>query len=703
MKATPFSKEHYYPMSMASGRDAVLVDYGGSGFLSLNDHTHAEGHQGLILGWYKSAHKTGTSKDFYPIVNMGVEIYLHGAPAEPIFYEQYFAAEEATVYTDLTFRFGLKLRISSFITYDTGIWCEKVEVLEKSSDESFTLAFRAMLPWFPLRIGGCVIKSEATFTERGGNAIDIEYLHKEFSGKGSLVAEKPFDSYKAGVFAGANYLEGLYETPMKAGDVYSRCAVLLGDNEHHIEYSSLLALAERGYDKNFAEHKSLWAEYFSASDLKTSDEQVNSVYNFARYLNKAHQHPDSGVVTLGMQPNHWTGGIACSWDEEFSHEAFLTTGNLKESRHYTEQYYRQKDIGYEVMKKCGYPGIGFTGWTTLSGEFCGHTSLDEWLTDFKPMFSAYAINCIYNQWRMDPDFDNAKYKDIAIDVLKFWLHRMVYKADDGLYYLRAVKDGGETGVDADVDTFTQLLFGKCFSYVGEMYGIEEYSDIGKKMLAALECNRLPSGRLALFRGAKNYAGMLIHYFFTYDDGLITPELFESEIEEAKTPFGIDNNGTSEEYRHWPWNDTFALRGHIVNRNSRLAAERIAHMTYGASSLGVLPEKIRLDGFPIGYYYTSPHGLYVSALCESFALRPREGEIYLAYGFIKETATASCRDIVTAGGLKVSMTLASGKLLSLSIENTSDKAVALKLDLNPEIEREGFPETVTIAPKAKFTL
>lgn len=43
MKATPFSKEGYYPMSMASGRDAVLIDYTGSNVVSLNDHTHADG------------------------------------------------------------------------------------------------------------------------------------------------------------------------------------------------------------------------------------------------------------------------------------------------------------------------------------------------------------------------------------------------------------------------------------------------------------------------------------------------------------------------------------------------------------------------------------------------------------------------------------------------------------------------------------
>ena len=700
MKATLFSEEHYYPMSMSGGRDAVLVDYGGSGFLSLNDHTHLEPHQGAYFGWYKSAHKTPDGRPIQPVVMAGVQVYSHGYPNEPISYEQEFFPEDALLVTDLAFRYGLKLRISSFITYDTNLWCEKIEVLADNPNHTFDIAFRVSEPWFSTKIGGFKEKCSAKICAKEANTLELTYENMDFTGRGRLVAAAPFHKTESGKYQHkCDFAEGRY-CNVKAGDSYSRVMFLLGDNESHMTFEELSSLSDKGYDPLFAEHKALWNDYFSKASVKLADKKLEYVFKLSRYLSKAHQHPDSGAVTLGMQPNHWNGAICCSWDEEFSHEAFLATGNFKESLHYTEQYMRQAPIGYEVMKKCGFPGIGFTGWVTMDGSFCGHTSLEEWLTDFKPMFSAYALITVYNEWRSNPDFDVQRYREISVDVLKFWLHRMVYRADDGLYYLRSIKDGAECGLDAEVDTFTQILFSKAFSYVGEMYGMEEYSDIGRKMLLALECNRLPDGRLALFKGSEDPTVPFVNYYMIYDDKLVDPQLFNTEVVCYKTPFGLENESASEEYRHWPWNDSFAIRGFVRNRAWQLAAERMAHLTYGCSSLGALPEKLRLDGYPIGYYYTSPHSLLVSAVCESFAAIANRGELVLCYGFDESSATASCENI-RADGMSVSLTLESARLTRLSVKNCGKEPRTLTLDLNPAIKAAGLPKTITLAEGEEY--
>lgn len=697
MKATPFSDKHYYPMSMASGTDAVLVNYDGSNFLSCNGHTHAEGHQGLILGWYKAAHKAPTGRGYYPIIAMGIQIYAHGAPAEPIFYEQTFSPEEATVTTDLDFRYGLKLRVTSFITYATSIWCERIEVLAANEKENMSLAIRAVKPDFPTRVGGFTEQILADFSAESDGSVSISYQNYGFSGKGRLIGFPAFDE----VEAREGFAEGKYLKPLRAGDVYTRTAFLHGDNEGGLGCEALTELARRGYSELNREHVALWQNYFSTSSLTTGDSELDYVYRLSRYLMKAHQHPESGAITLGMQPNHWGGALSCSWDAEFSHEALLATGNLAESRHFTEQYDRQKDIGYEVMKRCGYPGIGFTGWNTLSGVFAGHTSLDEWITSFKPMFSAYAVFAVYNQWRTDPQFDAAKYKKITEDVLIFWLHRLVYLGEDGLYYLRGVRDGGECGVEADVDTFTQILFAKAFTYYGEMYSDEKYTDIGKKMLLALECNRMPDGNLSLFRGSSDVGGMIIHYHFISNDGLISQENMKREIEGMKTPFGLDNTIATEEYRHWPWNDTFALRAYVRMKESALAAERMKHATYGASSLGALPEKIRLDGCPIGYYYTSTHSLLVSALAESFALAPKRGELLIGYGFSGDSICAKCENIVVSGGHAVSLAVEDSRLTRFAVKNRSDKTLTLNVCVNPDINCGGMEKEITIPANSEF--
>lgn len=685
-------------MSMASGSDAVLINYDGSNFLSRNGHTHAEGHQGVVLGWYKSAHKAPSGKGYYPIIAMGIQIYAHGAPAEPVFYEQSFSPEEATVTTELDFRYGLKLRITSFITYATSIWCERIEVLSADEREDMTLAILAEVPEFPTRIGGFTEEISADFSALADSSIDIAYRNYGFSGKGRVIGSPSFDM----VEIKDGFAEGKYSKPLRQGDVYTRTAFLHGDNEYSHSNDELTELARLGYSELSKGHLKLWSDYFSTSSLTTSDSELNYVYRLSRYLMKAHQHPESGVITLGMQPNHWGGAISCSWDAEFAHEALLVTGNVEESRHFTEQYYRQADIGYEVMKRCGYPGIGFTGWNTLSGEFAGHTTLDEWLTSFKPMFSAYAIYAVYNQWRTDPHFDVTKYKRITEDILVFWLHRLIYRADDGLYYLRSVKDGAECGVEADVDTFTQILFAKAFLYYGEIYSDAKYTEIGKKMLLALGCNRMPDGNLSLFRGSSDVAGMMIHYYFIENDGLISPENLKSEIEGMKTPFGLDNTIATEEYRHWSWNDTFALRAYVRMKEPTLAGERMKHATYGASSLGALPEKLRLDGYPIGYYYTSPHALLVTALAESFALVPRPGEMLVGYGFSGNSINAKCENIVVSGGHTVSLTLEESRLTHLSVKNNSDKVLNLNILINPDINSGSMPKFIEIAAGDEYT-
>ena len=48
-----------------------------------------------------------------------------------------------------------------------------------------------------------------------------------------------------------------------------------------------------------------------------------------------------------------------------------------------------------------------------------------------------------------------------------------------------------------------------------------------------------------------------------------------------------------------------------------------------------------------------------------------------------------------------MTLKEGRLVSLIVENTSDKALTLKLDINPEIERGTLPEKIKISAQDKY--
>ena len=532
MKANLSSREFYMPMCMSSGRDALLIGYGGSNFISLNGHKHTEAHQGAPTGWYKSAPRR-PEEYMQPCVMAGIQVELFGAYVVPREYEQEFMPESATLVTTLGFRSGLRLRISSFFTYDESIWGERVEVLECPEGIKPKIGFRVSKPFLSERLA-FVRECGTEYSRLSDRSFEVKYTLGEFSGRGALIADRPFDSYREsnGKFPDQCYAEASYDG-VKEGFVATRVMFLLDESETHTSYERLMRRAESGYDALYAEHLEYWRSYFSTAEVKTGDRELDYEFMLSRYLVKAHQHPDSGIVTLGMLPNHWKGAASCAWDEEFAHEAELLTGNFCESELFTEQYEKQAAEGYRILGELGIPGLSFTGWNTLDGRFCGHRPIKEWISTFKPMFCAYSILSIYSEWRYNPDFDAERYRKICEDVLTFALHSLVKRGDDGLYYLTDVRDGNETGVMASVDTSTTIFYARAFLGVGEMYGREDYTEIGRSMIRTLEGNRRPDGLLASARGSEYTASHIEFYRYTSEMRLTEPRLLENVLDELE--------------------------------------------------------------------------------------------------------------------------------------------------------------------------
>ncbi len=700
MKANMFSQNKYIPMCLMGGRDAVYVGYDGSNFVSHNGHAHMETHQGAQTGWYKSASK-GAFDFMQPSVMAGVQVYLYGAAVVPTSYEQQFVPKDGTLYTTLTFRSGITLRITSFLTYGDCIWGERVEILEMADDIEPEIGFRVNKPFLSERLA-LLRKAEVGFERTGELSFSVRYATGEYTGRGELIASRAFDSYKESKsrFDDQCYAEGLYKG-LSRGDVISRTMILLGDNETHISYSELRDRAAGGFERLFSKHKAYWNEYFSTCSLSFGNEELDYVFEFSRYLIKASQGAESGIVTLGMLPFHWRGAASCAWDEEMVHQAMLMTGNFKESLHFTEQYKRQAPEGYRILKERGLPGVSFTGWNSLLGEFCGHRPIDEWITTFKPMFAVYAIIAVYNEWRYNSSFSADDYKEICVDVLKFLLSGLVQKKEDGFYYLSDVKDGNETGVMASVDTSTTLKFAEGFLAVGEMYSMPEYTEIGESLLKTLEGNRGEDGILMAARNSPYPSGVVEYFRRFYGTIELDISHVEKALEQIKTPFGYDSLIGTEEKLHWPWYDSWAIRDFVIAKKPEGAARHISHCLFGSSSLGALPEFIRLDGVGIGYYYTTPHGSLISALCESLATLGSNGDLLLCYGLTNGAPDARADGICTEGGLRVSLATANGRLSYLKIENPTDTVKRINIDLNPAICAESLSTSIVIEPDKEF--
>ena len=306
MKATPFSTDHYYPMCLGNGRDAVLVNYDGSNFVSLNCHTHNVPHEGSPCGWYKMANLTKKDTQ-YPVIMAGIQIIQYNAPAEPTNYEQEFIPQNAQLVTTLSFRYGLKLRITSFMTKDS-IWCERAEVVEVPEDSEYGFAFRVNEPFFA---SGCYYHDfeyprDVDFVGEG-NVISFDYKIGNHSGRGALISSKPFTRFERRderEWNNPRNIEGYFDL-LKKGDVFERAMICLGDNEDYITYDELLQKAKTGVSALEKEHVAEWNAYYGDVKITLPDQKLNYLYNVSRYVPRAYQHPDTGLIGLGMLPNHW--------------------------------------------------------------------------------------------------------------------------------------------------------------------------------------------------------------------------------------------------------------------------------------------------------------------------------------------------------------------------------------------------------------
>ena len=689
--ATPFSEQEYYPMSMSNGRDCVLINFGGSNFLSLNTHQRLEWHQGAPCGWYKCANMV-KGEVLQPIIMAGVQLEVDGVMVQPIFYEQEFFAQEATLVTLLQFRYGLRLRIESFIT-DDSVWCEKVDLIEAPDKSNIRLAFRLNAPIIGDQCSVFRAPWDIAFAETKINAFSFTYKSSKFTGKGMLVASKPFDKmeYTKEDFSmdgRSLYAEGSYLN-VRAGFSVSRNMICFGDQETHMDYETLVKKANTSYDTLKTTHQMVWKTYFATSDVNLPNEDLNAIYKLSRYLMRAYQNPETGLIALGMQPNHWYGACTCAWDAQYAHDALLTSGNFSESIHYVKSFDRLAPESYEAVKKHGFPGVSFAGWTTLLGEFKGWRPLDDWLMNYKPHFSAYAVHSAYHEYKTNPAFDKNKSEKLLKDVLAFWLAKLI-KEEDDICYIVDVKDASETGLNASVDTWITIDFAKAFHYVAEMYGVEEYKKIGDKLLKSLSGN-YRDGILLSAKGANYASGVAVWtYPYTYSEGLMTEEKMCEAMEIGKTPWGYDNDIPSEEYRHWSWSHSNLARCFIRMRKAEEAAAHISRMTYNASSLGALPEKTRIDGFKENYFYATPHGLFTLTINEGFAFAEKD-RILIGYGFTEACENLECRDIRVFGQCSVSLKIENGAFTYVKICNQSGQDKKIVLDFNERFECPLFRE------------
>lgn len=691
MEATPLSSEHYYPMLLSNGRDAVFIDYGGSHFISRNGHSHLHQHEGVPCGWYKAAHRVKTkTQPIQSIAAAGIQLHLFGAPAEPRFYAQTFHPETATLLTVLDFYTDIRISIENFLN-DRSMWCQTVTVLQCPPERDISIGFMISAPFS----GSSVLALPSPFTFKcaaeSPDRIVFDYETGGIQGGGFLQADRPFDEIHSPGDRHAS-CEGRY-IHAKEGFVASRVMSCADDSEGESYADALrerLRMAGTGLRGLREEHLREWQQYFSTSRIDIPDKKLEYLYNVSRYVIRASQHPESGLFGLGLLPNLWGGALYDYFDSWYSHVAMLSAGNLQEAEFYLKSFGKVAPVGRKALAKLNLPGVAFSGWDDCCGNFL-RDDYSAWVTEEKPCFSAYMIIAAYDQWRYMPESLTPEVKGLIREVIAFLRAVMICEDGDSVS-IKEVAAGTEAGFLVKVDTFNQLVVGKALSSAGTMLEDDRLARMGRKLIEGLSVNYREDGVLMPFQDAPYTGGMqLIYYLLSLPEEMAIVSV-EKTLLAGKTVWGTNFEQTTEEYRHWPWIDAHAVICYAHAGMSESAMPYLIHQSCGASSLGAIPEKIRLDGSIVKYWYSSPHALVVWSLNDAFAHSDTEDEIRLAFGFHAPFADFACEGIRMPGGLLVSYRVSDRRLIRLRVENVAARDRRVRVLLNsfymlPDVVKE----------------
>ena len=198
-----------------------------------------------------------------------------------------------------------------------------------------------------------------------------------------------------------------------------------------------------------------------------------------------------------------------------------------------------------------------------------------------------------------------------------------------------------------------------------------------------------------FRNAAFHCGAVGCFFFNLPYGIDRKSVLR-DIRAGKTPFGFDGDTYIGNIRHWPWAYCFQSLVYSHWGWDKKSFTCLQNVMRDCSALGAMPEKIRIDGYPVNYYYTSPHAYFLwafqTALCHD---RKKDGVALLSGmdGTWRELEFVNLR---MNGGLLVSLQVSRGRVRRLILRNDGARPLRRQLQLNPRYAGR-LPAEVELPP------
>ncbi len=693
MKATCFSKEPYFPMLLANGADAVTVGFGGSPYYSLSNHAHNEQYQGCTPGWYKVAHRSKVCP-IQPCVQSGYHLFFDGEACDITEYTQSFDPEHAVLTTEVELSVsGGRCEITSFLT-DDHIFVQRFRILKKGQGK-LALAFYLHPPGSWMSVAELRDKPELLTHHNKDGSLGIRYTFEKqgIKGIGQLFSDRQPSGYMDDFpgFAGAICFNNLKEG--WTGTKYLTIADTTdGKNYKKNLKERVEKTRKKSYNAILKQHSKIWADYSSCSRVTLPDEKFQYLYDLSVYCLRANQHPETGAITVGMLPHLWAGGVNVPYDAWYAHQALLQTNRLTQAQSHLNFYHRQRPAGKKLAKKFELPGAAYSGWCNYFGQDLTE-NIEHRILYVKPLMSAFIVLEHYWQWIYDPE-NKAHPKHLLVmkEILDLAIQRFIDDQGNEAV-IKPCMAGNESHLEVENDTYTSLLYARSLAgYVEMARGLGKkvdpyYDELLRKMYRGLEKN-YEEDVLLPYRHAKYLTTAQPTFFlFNLPEG-INARSIDVALKDAITPWGLDSYQPSEAYRDWPWlsSRVAIVLAHLGN--SKKSFRWLKHAGKYVSALGAIPEKIRMDGYPIGYWYSTPHALFIWSVTAALAHEGKDGSVRLFWGLDGSWKDFSFDNLKLPGGLTVSAKVENDVVKKLRIINPAGKPANVKLDINPKYSYKG---------------
>lgn len=653
MRATPFSEKPYFPFFLGNGKDAMLMNYGGAMITGTTGHTHNEQNQGAVCGWYKEAHRKYLKHRIQPIIIAGYNVMIGGEVCEPLDFAQEFNVMEAILQTQVSFRKDVQIKVEAFLS-DNGVLSLTLKVLK--SVPGMKIAFLLMTPnwtagtltYFTMPDVKLIPVAEGMdFTYRIDDGEAVE-------GRGVMRLSKPdFEPFSG---SGMGALFGDVDTGWEA------TAWISCEDAPGTPVTDYTTLREK--------HMEAWRKYYQTSDVQLPDAELQYAAGLARYVLKANQF-ETGSFPAGPMPYHWGGGTCCPFDAELMQHAMLQSGNFDAALKHVMFYVNQFDFGRKLVAELGLQGVAFSNWSDVFGNNLGQRLKSD-LLKRKPLMIAIVgmVGGNYNQFAAKK---SAEATQLVIECARFIESGFVR---DGK--IVSCMAGNESDVEVERDSWMLAAsYGVFHCAALEEPENPKWAVLAQNMRDELEKNRHGEGYLMPYLGADYSAGTTVWMQYFVPHVCSNAEALLGSKARIQTPWGLDADQPSEVYRDWPWNHCLYAKSFAEAKCPQEAFKHMQQWFRYTSSNGACPEKLRLDGYVIGYWYTTPYAVFLLALYRSFAHMGQDGKLCLLYGFDGTWQNMSIRDLRLPGGICVSLTVQKGEVTQLDI---TGKVVGI--DLNP---------------------